>query len=250
MMMLQLAAKLPPGALLGSEDRALTQALGRSGGARFIAREGDLLQKDGRIIAWREARGAVEAPASAPNLGHSRFDPGPPGALLCREGANCGFVVPAFTAAVEAFTVAVLYSSAGEARTLASIFTGQTHNGLFLMESEGRLLAKDRASTISVSLPLSPTDRPRMAVLSWDSRVLRLRLGADLAEAQGSIPDFAHPGDFFIACRSNRPGLAKTLGTAALHEVLFWPETALLGSRLPEDQSALAALDRYCRWTY
>jgi hypothetical protein len=54
-----------------------------------------------------------------------------------------------------------------------------------------------------------------------------------------------HPGDFFIGCRSNRPGLAKTLGASRLHEVLFWPETALS----PEDE-ALVALGRYHRWTY
>ena len=149
--MLEIPAKLPPGALVGAEDRLLNQALTRSGGARFLAREADLIRTDGKITAWREARGAVEAVAATPNTGNSRFDPGPPGAVLCEDGVNCGFALPGFTPEVKAFTVAVIYSSGGEARTLASVFTGQSHNMIFLSESEGRILAKDRQTTIEVS---------------------------------------------------------------------------------------------------
>jgi hypothetical protein len=243
--MLEIAAKLPPGALVGAEDRLLAQALVRSGGARFLARDADLIRTDGKITAWREARGAVEAAAAAPNTGHSRFDPGPPGALICADGVNCGFALTGFTPEVKAFTVAVIYASTGEARTLASVFTGQSHNMIFLSESEGRILAKDRQTTIAVSLP-RPTGDCQLVILSFDGTALRLQAGGQVAEAKGRVPAMNHPGDFFIGCRSNRAGLAKTLGAARLHEVLFWPETALLGA----DDGTLAALDRYHRWTF
>jgi hypothetical protein len=246
--MLEIAAKLPPGALVGAEDRLLTQALGRSGGARFMAREADLIRTDGKITAWREARGAVEAVAAAPNTGNSRFDPGPPGALICADGVNCGFALTGFTPEVKAFTVAVIYASDGEARTLASVFTGQSHNMIFLSESEGRILAKDRQTTIEVSLP-RPVGPTQLVLLSFDGSALRLQAGGQLAEAKGRVPAMAHPGDFFIGCRSNRSGLAKTLGTSRLHEVLFWPERALLGSVEADDRLALDMLDRYQRWT-
>ena len=138
--MLEIAAKLPPGALVGGEERLLAQALLRSGGARFVAREADLVRHEGRITAWREAKGAVEAVAAAPNIGNSRFEAGPPGALVCSKGINCGFVLPGFAPAVTAFTVALVYSSGGEARTLASVSTGQAQNVIFLSEAEGRNL--------------------------------------------------------------------------------------------------------------
>jgi hypothetical protein len=68
--------------------------------------------------------------------------------------------------------------------------------------------------------------------------------------AADRVPGLAHPADFFIGCRSNRAGLAKTLGTSRLHEVLFWPDRALLGAAEPEDRAALEALRRHFRWDY
>jgi hypothetical protein len=95
-MMLELAMKLPPGALIGGEDQLLSQMVLRSGGARFVAREEDLVRSGEAITGWRESRMAVEAVAAGPNTGNSRFEAGPPGALVCQEGVNCGFTLPGF----------------------------------------------------------------------------------------------------------------------------------------------------------
>lgn len=248
--MLEIATRLPPGALIGGEDPLLSQMVLRSGGARFIAREADIVRTDGAITGWRESRMAVEAATAGPNSGSSRFEAGPPGALICQEGANCGFTLPGFAPEVEAFTVAMIYRSDGEAKTLASVFAGQANNMIFLTESEGQLLAKDKLSTVEVRLPV-PTGRGvKLAMLGFDGRSLRLSLGDTTAEAGGKIPGLAHPADFFIGCRSNRGGLVKTLGQSQLHEVLFWPDRCLPGSTDAEDQAALAALRRYLRWTY
>lgn len=248
--MLEIAAKLPPGALVGGEDTLLTQAVLASGGARFIAREADLVRTEGRITGWRDSVLAVEAGTAAPNTGNSRFDPSHPPALVCAEGVNCGFTLPDFAPEVEAFSVAVIYRSQGEARTLATVFTGQANNMIFLSEAEGRVLARDRAGTIEVALPLLGNGAVKLAVLSFDGHRLRLELDRREAVALGKVPGLAHKADFFIGCRSNRPGLAKTLGKARLHEVLFWPDRALLGSPEAEDLAALAALRRHVRWDY
>jgi hypothetical protein len=112
------------------------------------------------------------------------------------------------------------------------------------------LLAKDRQNTVEVSLPLARARGAKLALLGFDGRSLRLGLGAARAEAGGRVPGMAHPADFFIGCRSNRAGLAKTLGASRLHEVLFWPDRCLPGSTDPEDQAALAALEAHVRWSY
>lgn len=248
--MLKIAATLPPGALIGGEGEALAEAVLRSGGARFIAREADLVRTEGAITGWREAQGATVAVPAAPNTGNSRFDPGPPGAMLCREGENCGFTLPGFAPEVEAFTAAVIYRSQGEARTLASVFTGQTQNMIFMVERDGQVQLADRQATAGVALPLRPGRGVRLALMAWDGRVLRLGLDGQRAEIAAAIPGLAHPADFFIACRSNRSGLAKTLGSSRIHEVLFWPDRCLPGSPDPEDRAALAALEAHVRWSY
>lgn len=248
--MLQIAAKLPPGALVGGEDGRLAEAILSTGGARFVARAADLVHSAGRITGWRDPVLAVEAAAAAPNSGNSRFESGPPGALVCQEGVNCGFTLPGFASEVEAFTVAVIYRSQGEARTLASIFTGQANNTIFLAETEGRVLAKDRAGAVEVDLPLQTTAGAKLVILAFDGRTLRLEMDGREASASGKVPGLAHQADFFIGCRSNRAGLAKTLGQTRLHEVLFWPDRALLGSTDAEDRATLAALRRHVRWDY
>lgn len=246
--MLELAAKLPPGALVGGEDAHLAQAVLATGGARFIARDADFVRTEGRITGWRDSVLAVEAGAAGPNGGNSRFDPGPPGALICQDGVNCGFTLPGFAPEVEAFTVAVIYRSQGDARTLASIFTGQTNNMIFLAEAEGRILAKDRAGVVEAALPLVQGNAAKLVILAFSGRTLRLEMDGREAVASGDVPGLAHQADFFIGCRSNRVGLAKTLGQSRLQEVLFWPDRALLGSVDAEDRTALAALRRHFHW--
>jgi hypothetical protein len=125
-MMLEIAMKLPPGALIGGEDRLLVaDGPAQRWRALHRARGGSGPLGRGSITGWREARMAVEAVAAGPNTGNSRFEAGPPGALVCQEGVNCGFTLPGFAPEVEAFTVAVIYRSDGEAKTLASVFAGR-----------------------------------------------------------------------------------------------------------------------------
>lgn len=248
--MLEIAARLPPGALIGGDERLLAEAVLHTGGARFVAREAYIAWTNGSITGWREQNGAVEAVVAGPNSGNSRFQAGPPSGVVCQDGVNCGFTLPGFAPEVEAFTVAVIFRSDGEAKTLASVSTGQANNMIFLAEAEGRMLAKDRAGAVEVSLPLNRGAGAKLAVLGYDGRSLRLGLGDRHAEVSGTIPGMAHPADLFIGCRSNRAGLAKTLGQSLLHEVMFWPDRCLPGSTDPEDRTALDMLNAHVRWTY
>jgi len=246
--MLKIAAEVPPGVLVGGEEALVAQTVLRSGGVRFVARAADVRREDGRIAGWAESLGAGVAVAATPNSGNSRFEAGPPGAMTCDAGVNCGFVVPDFASAVEQFSVAVIYRSTGEAKTLAAVSTGKAGNMIFLAESAGRVVLKDRENTAEVSLPAEPTARARLVVGSYDGRTLRLRLDGREAEVQGRIPEMRHRADFLIGCRSNRPGLTKTLGQSLLHEVMFWPDHALSATGSAEDAAVLRALERYMRW--
>jgi hypothetical protein len=248
--MLHIAAKLPPGALIGGDEHLLADAVLQTGGARFVARDTDMIWSKDKISGWREQYGAIEAVVAGPNSGNSQFHAGPPGAVVFLEGVNCGFTLPRFAAEVEAFTIAVVYRSEGEAKTLASVFTGQSNNMIFLSESEGVLLAKDRESTVEVSVPVQRGAGVKLALLGFSVRSLWLELGDCRAEGRGIIPGLQHPADFFIGCRSNRAGLGKTLGQSLVHEVLFWPDRCLLGSEDAEDRMVLSRLNAHVRWTY
>jgi hypothetical protein len=57
------------------------------------------------------------------------------------------------------------------------------------------------------------------------------------------------PADLYIGCRSNRSGLHKTLGAARIHDLIFWPDRALLHSDAAPDRACQQALDRYHRWS-
>lgn len=246
--MLTIATDLPPGALIGGDAQLLAQAVLKSGGARFVAQAGDLIREEGRILGWREARGAGDAMAVGPNTGNSRFEAGPPGALVCDSGVNCGFVLPEFAREVAEFTVALIYSSGGEARTLAAVSTGQANNVIFLNETGGRLYFKDRSNAVETSLPVASAARPKLVIARYDGRSLRLRMDGLEAVGEGRVPDMKQKADFLIGCRSNRPGLTKTLGDLRLHEVMFWPDHALSETGAAEDAQVLSALERYHRW--
>lgn len=248
--MLTIATDLPPGALVGGEEQLVSQAVLRSGGARFVARASDLIRDNGKILGWREARGAGDAMATAPNTGNSRFEAGPPGALICENGVNCGFILSEFAREVEEFTIAVIYSSGGEARTLAAVSTGQANNVIFLSEGGGRIVFKDRSNSVEAALPVATAAKPKLVIASYDGRRLRLRMDGREAVGEGRVPDMKQKADFLIGCRSNRPGLTKMLGDARLHEVMFWPDHALSEIAAGEDAVVLSALERYHRWSW
>ena len=250
--MLHLTQALPPGALIGAEAEALAAALPATGALWFRAIEASILRNEDKITGWQDTTATRSAVTTEPNTGNSRFDPATPAAFLCETGTHCGFVLDTPLSDGRCFTAAVIYSSPkGEAKTLLSVSTGQTNNLIFLSESEGRLAAKDRDSTVEVALPVLPgLHQPRLAILSFTGSDLRLSSHGSTNLAKGRVPAMDTAAEVFIGCRSNRAGLHKTLGQSRLHDVLIWPDRALLASADPADLAVLAALNSYHRWAY
>ena len=248
--MLELRRKLPAGVLIGGEEGALVEALVQTGGLRFLGREADLQRDGGKITGWRAAPGDALAVTSEPNAGNSRAEGGARPGLVYRDGMNCGFVLPTFAARADSFTAAVIYSSGGEGRTLVSVSTGKTNNLVFASETRGAWSATDKSGTVALTLPRKAGPGVHLVVLCYSGQTLFLRAGGRTVSVPARLPKMDLPGDFFIGCRSNRPGLAKTQGQMVLHEAMFWPGHAVLASGEARDTAVMAALDRYFRWTY
>lgn len=246
--MLTIAQDLPRTCLIGGEGQALSSAVAGAGGMWFTGHPDDVLVDGDTISGWRAKVGGVDLRPSAPNQGGSRFDM-ETGGFVLRTGVHCGFTLPNAMPSLGRFTAAVVFAAPDEdIRSLFALNTGASNDMIFLSESEGQIFAKDRAGGVSVQLP-SPAQRHgrwRLAIVSYTGR--GLHLWADGAQALGAGVALGMDGavDMFIGCRSNRSGLAKTLGAGCIRDVLFWPSRALLDEPASPD---LAALHRYVRWT-
>lgn len=255
--MINLPQTLPEGALLDRDRLRLGRAVGESGGLWFRATGAALSPENPgagtAVTHWQSLDGSAVLAPSEPNTGNARFaaDATPPG-LVLRDGVHCGFWLAGATRTSRRFSAAVIYSApVGDPRTLLSLSTGQDHNLVFLSDADGQLSLHDRATGAGMDLPQpGRTTRPRLAILSYDGRELALN-GADrtLRATAPDLPGLDRPGDLFVGCRSNRRGLLKTLGQGLIHDVLFWPDRAILTEETPgPDLPAL--LMRYHRWAF
>jgi hypothetical protein len=237
---------LPLACLVGGEGQALAGAVAQSQGLWFSAHPDDVLI-DGDVIAgWRAKVGGVDLRPNAPNVGNARFDMDPAGFVL-RTGLPCGFTLAGAVENLNRFTAAILFSAPDDdARSLFALNTGAGNDMIFLSESDGQIFAKDRAGGVAVYLP-SPRRHPRlrMAILSYTGRELLLWADGAQAACAGVAVGMDGAADMFVGCRSNRSGLAKTLGAARISDVLFWKDRALLADTAAPE---LAALHRYFRW--
>lgn len=247
--MLTLSQPVPPVVLIGSEVAALQAQIAEAGGVWFHADPEHVLIDGDLVTGWRAEDGQAVALPTAPNTGGSHYDLDHAG-FAFQTGIHCGFTLPNAIAKIDRFTAAVVYSvGEDEARSLFSLNTGAANAMIFLSEAEGKLFAKDRAGAIEVSLPAPPRNsQKQMVILSFDQRRLTLWVGGEMVSATGRPEGLDAAADMFIGCRSNRAGLVKTLGASVIHDVMFWPDRALLGSNDARDRVALAGLHRYRRW--
>jgi hypothetical protein len=187
------------------------------------------------------------AQTTAPNDGGSGFDAG---AFVFKTGAHCGFTLAGAVPKVGPFTAAVIFESPDDdARSLFALNTGASNNMIFLSEADGLLFAKDRAGSVEVSLPAPVRSAARrLVIVSFTGRELHLWAGGVMATGAGRPEGLDAPADLFIGCRSNRPGLQKTLGASRIYDVMFWPTRALLGAQDAADVAALKCLHSYYRW--
>ena len=225
----------------------MAAAMALSGGLWFTAHPDDVLVDADVISGWRAQTGGAILRPAAPNQGGTLFDTGAP-AFVLRSAIHGGFTLAQASPTASCFTAAIIFATPDDdARTLLSLKIQTANEMIFLSESDGQIFAKDRAGTVSAALP-SPQRHPawRMAIVSYSGRALHLWADGASAAGHGNAPHLAQPADLFVGCRSNRPGLAKTLGSARLRDVMFWPGRALLAQERSAD---LAALQRYFRWT-
>lgn len=244
---LTIAQDLPMACLLDGDGKALEGAVAASGGMWFRAHPDHVLISGDTITGWRARVGGVDLRPSAPNEGASRFDLEPMSFVL-RTGVHCGFTLPNATQRTARFTAAVIFAApADDIRTLFALNTGASNDMIFLSEADGQIFAKDRAGGVAAYLP-SPRRSAawRMAIVSYTGRSLHLWADGVQAVGQGVALGMDAAADMFVGCRSNRAGLAKTLGAGRIRDVLFWPQRALLDEPASPE---LAALQRYHRWS-
>lgn len=254
--MLELPQSLPVGALLDRDALRLAEAVAATGGLWFTASRDTLTPEpadpDTPVTGWHSTIGRAALCPSEPNSGNTRFVTSTPHpGLMMTEGVHCGFWLANATRTPRRFSAAVIYSAPqGDPRTLLALNTGQEHNLVFLSDADGQLSLRDRATGagMDIALPAGNT-RPRLAILSYDGRELALQGAGRTVRAAADLPGMDRPGDLFVGCRSNRRGLLKTLGRSVIHDVLFWPDRAIL----MEEASATdlpALIARYHRWAF
>lgn len=245
--MLTIAQSVPEACLIGGEGRALAARVAASGGLWFAGDADEVLVEGDIITGWRARVGGAALRPSTPNLGGARFDTDTSSFIL-RSGVHCGFTLAGAVEKANRFTAAVIFTAPDDdIRSLFALNTGASNDMIFLSEAEGQIFAKDRAGGVGVYLPAPRRHgRWRMAILSYTGRELHLWADGARAMGAGVAVGMDGPADMFVGCRSNRAGLAKTVGAGRIRDVMFWPGRALLA----EDSSAeLAALHRYFRWT-
>lgn len=244
--MLTLAHHLPLACLIGGEGDALAAAMAASGAAWFAADPDHVLVDGDDIIGWRGRVGGAVLRPNAPNQGGAQFSLNPMGFLL-RTGVHCGFTLAGAAPNLACFTAAVIFSAPeDDIRTLFALNTGASNDMIFLSQADGQIFAKDRSGAVEAALP-APARSPvwRMAIVSYTGRALHLWADGAQALGQGVAQGMQGAGDLFVGCRSNRAGLAKTLGAGVIRDVMFWPDRALLAEGASPDS---AALQRYFRW--
>ncbi len=247
--MLTLLQNVPPVILIGSEGAALQAQIASAGGLWFHGDAEQVVIDGDLVTGWRTQDGQRVAVPTVPNVGGSQFDLDQAG-FVFQSGVHCGLTLTNAVSKIDRFTAAIIYSVADdEARSLFSLNTGASNAMIFLSEAEGKLFAKDRAGAIEVSLPAPPRNsQKQMVILSFDRRQLSLWAQGEIASAVGRPEGLDAAADLFIGCRSNRTGLTKTLGASVIHDVMFWPDRALLRSDDARDLGALHGLHRYRRW--
>ena len=253
---LQIAKRLPAGALLGPERDALLAALAAQNASWFTALSAKIeAEGDGKAVwvtGWSSITTEAKAIPTRPNDKGGRFDPDGSNPAMCfRAGQHCGYSADGIAPTAERFTVAVIYQSEDQdGRTLFSVAGAEKSNMLFANESSGALAVLDREGSLRLKCDAPPNgSRYALLVVSYESGKLRVSVnGGPPEEANGKVPGLEGAAELFIGCRNHRSGLAKTLGSSRISDVFFWPEMALLRpADMPLDP-VLAMLEDFWRW--
>lgn len=254
--MIEISQTLPTGAVFGQEVQLLDDALRLQKAAWFRARAQDITCQDDDNGQWVESWQSTSADPIArptrPNDKNGRFDTSlPMPALQFRAQTHCGYSVRDIAPSAERFSLAVIYCSENrDARTLFSIAGPDHSNILFGNEADGQMRVQDRAGTVLIECDAPQTaSRYGLLVVSYQPGKLRICIN-DLPtlETSGTAPGLNGNAELFIAGRSHRPGLAKTLGDAQITDLIFWPDRMILGPKGTPTDPSLILLRDFWRW--
>ena len=259
--MLEAPTDLPPGALLDRAREGYAAERGAAEGFWWQADRAAFDLDEGVVRGWRDAIAGRVAVPTRPNEDAARLRPGAAPGLHTEAGVHCGLVAPGVTERPTRFTMGVIYSPPAEGSALTLLTLNASYHGeggekqtdyLFLSDGGDSYTVKDTAGAVDLTVPVTaPAQEPRLALVTLDGA--RLAFAENLGPAQlreGRQPDLGGAADLFFGVRSHRGGLRKTLGSAHLHEVFFWPRHTLLLPRGAEDAAQLAALRRYFLWGF
>ncbi len=241
--MLRIEDTLPDAALLNGAGQELARNVAASGGIWFDASPEWLdLDEAGAVASWRPRVGEDPAQPAQPNRANARPEAG---GIRATAGSNCGFWLPGAAANAADFSFAILFRPAGgDMMTALTLNLSDAKNYLFLSQAPDGVTFKSQSGSASVTLPLPAHGAARLLVAGFSGGQHHLRVGG-VTRVSSAPPDrtIAGPADLFIACRSNREGLAKTLGDGIIASVILWPHNILA-----KDGAALAALEDWRFW--
>lgn len=241
-----------PEAILADAPAAAVAALVRASGGVWLrgrpedfprapdgAPEGWSAGDDRRAIPTDPAQGQVIVAEAEGQAG-----------LVCRTGLHGGMVLTDL-APGRAITLAVVWHPhrTEPARTLLCLNPSAAGGAyLFLSHGEDGFTLKDTAEQAVLTVPDARRDGApaRMLVVSAGPSGLALwQDGGAVVRAPAEMDPLPARADLFIGCRSQRRGLAKTLGASLIREVIVLPGQQALSD---ETGPALAALAAHFRW--
>lgn len=244
--MLELDDVLPDSVLCAATpaaaDASLQQAFWWHGSAQMMETDA----KTAAVTRWNTHGTGPAAVPTEPNTANGQIgEAGDLFGLQCKAQIHCGMVAEAVTPDATTATVAVrFFTPPGEdARTLFTLNTGD--NYIFLSETDGVLTAKDDNDLISVETALPPSDSPHLAIVSILGDQLALSVGPTRVEGKAATSLLKGEAALFIGCRNQRPRILKTLGSALILDVIFFPGRALLYEPAAPE---LRALKRHHLW--
>lgn len=262
--MIELEDTLPLGAICSADLPSLQSDIGTLG-AIWLSGQGDGMQlgPDGDLTQWVARNALGTATPASPNEGHGKpAYLGDLAGLATVPEVNCGMVLEGVCPNPTRFSAAVIYlpQAEGLSRTLWSMNTGTAQGNkdrgdyIFLSETHGEVTLKDTKGALELITQQTTgrRDEPRLIVASVQGGHMGMTCDTDRAAqiVTGPAPALSGPADFFIACRSHRRGLPKTLGGALILDVLLWPDCDLLIEPDAEARARLAALRQYYLWGY
>lgn len=193
---------------------------------------------------WHSKCGTINAGPVKPNTQavHIENDIGLP--FSAQE--NGGYVIERPLRLGNQFSMAVLFQSQGEAKTIVTVNPIDHKTYLFLSEKNNELTLSDDTGLME---PLHLPKNQEQVWVKIGYTLGRLTLAADEKSISSYdvrtekllATSFSGLNDVFLGCRSHRKGLAKTLGQFTLCHILLIPHCNLL-----RDESGQAELSELC----